>query len=180
MRAGPQLPGALVKVKLGQLQVAGLRNLQINLRTVHHGYGISGALDNEASSVPTKPSAVASAKARWSSPVAEALGGLRQHDVFARNGGGDESAVGGSLHLLDGVDGGHADDGCAELSDGVDGAVDGGRVDERAHSVVDQNDVVWLGGQGGEGVGDRLLAVVAALDDQRTRRQVKPYSAIWA
>jgi hypothetical protein len=36
---------SLVEVELGQLEVAGLRNLQINLRTVHNGYGNSGALD---------------------------------------------------------------------------------------------------------------------------------------
>jgi hypothetical protein len=36
------------QVELGQLQVARLRNLQINLRTVHHGYGNSGALQKRS------------------------------------------------------------------------------------------------------------------------------------
>jgi hypothetical protein len=63
--------------------------------------------------------------------------------------------------------------------DGVDGAVDGGGVDERADGVVDQDNVVGLGGQGGQGVGDRLLAVVAAFDHADAAK-AKPYSAIWA
>ena len=36
---------SLVEVELGQLEVAGLRNLQINLRTVDNGYGNSCAFD---------------------------------------------------------------------------------------------------------------------------------------
>ena len=73
--------------------------------------------------------------------------------------------MGGSLDLLDGIDGGHADDGGSGLSDGGDGAIDGGRVNERAHGVVDQDNVVRLCGQGGESVGDGFLAGVAACDD---------------
>ena len=42
----PCLPAALAQVELGQLQVARLCNLQINLRTVNHGYRISRALHN--------------------------------------------------------------------------------------------------------------------------------------
>ena len=45
LQNNPGSAGALAEVKLGQLQIAGLRNLQINLRTVHNGYGNSGALD---------------------------------------------------------------------------------------------------------------------------------------
>ena len=63
-------------------------------------------------------------------------------DELAGDGGGDEGAVGGALDLLDGVDGGHGDDGGAVLFDGGDGAVDGGGVDERADGVVDEDDVV--------------------------------------
>ena len=171
-----------MKVKLGQLQVAGLRNLQINLRTVHHGYGISRSFNNRGLIGADEAIRGGLGEGLLEQSVAEALGSLRQHYVFARNGGGDEGAVGGSLHLLDGVNGGHADDGCAELSDRVDGAVNGGGVDERAYSVVYQNDVVRLGGKGGEGVRDRLLAIVATLDDRDRGRawEVNPNSAIWA
>ena len=87
-------------------------------------------------------------------------------DEFARDGGGDEGAVGGALDLLDGVDGGSADDGGAVVLDGVDGAVDGGSVDERTDGVVDEDDVAFVGGgERGEGVGDGVLAGVAAGDD---------------
>ena len=94
--------------------------------------------------------------------VAESLGRLRQHDEFAGNGGGDECAMRGALHLLDGVDRGQADDGRAVLDDRVDGALDGGRVDERPHRVMHQHDVVFRGGQRGQRVGHGFLAVVAA------------------
>ena len=77
--------------------------------------------------------------------------------------------MGGALDLLDGVDGGEADDGRAVLGDGVDGAVDGVGVDEGADCVVDEDDVVvgygGGGGEGGETVGDGLLAVFSACDD---------------
>jgi len=156
---------ALVQVELGQLQVAGLRNLQINLRTVDDGYGNSGAL-NDGSFIGTYEAVVGSlGKGAFEQGVAEALGCLRQHDVLTRDGGGDEGAVSGALHLLDGVDGGHADDGGSQFSDGVNCAVDGGDVDQRSDGVVDQDDVVRLGGQSGEGVGDRFLAILATFDD---------------
>ena len=73
--------------------------------------------------------------------------------------------MGGPLHLLDGVHGGQADDGRPVLNHRIDGAVDGGCVDQRAHRVMHQHDVVRLSGQSGQRVGDRLLAVVAAFDD---------------
>ena len=75
-----------------------------------------------------------------------------------------ERAVGGPLHLLDGVHGGHADDGRSVLDDRIDGALDGGGVDQRADGVVDQDNIVGLGGQSGQGMGHRFLAMVAALD----------------
>jgi len=37
---------ALTEVELGQFQVAGLGNLQINRRTVDHGNRVAGALDD--------------------------------------------------------------------------------------------------------------------------------------
>jgi alpha,alpha-trehalase len=87
-------------------------------------------------------------------------------DEFAGDGGGDEGTVGGALHLFDGVDGGEGDDGGAVFFDGGDGALDGFWVDEGADGVVNQDDVGGRGaGQGGEGVGDGVLAEVAAGDD---------------
>jgi len=95
-----------------------------------------------------------------------ALRSLRVDDQFAGNRSGDEGSVGGSLDLLDGVDGGGRDDRRAVLFDGRDGAGDGCRVDERANSVVDEDDVfIARRRKLGEGVGDGLLAIVAADDD---------------
>jgi len=72
--------------------------------------------------------------------------------------------VGGSLDLLDGVDGRQADDCRAVLDDGVDGAVDGFGVDEGADGVVDEDDVVFGTIERGEGVGYGFLAVFATFD----------------
>ena len=80
---------------------------------------------------------------------------------------GDQGAMGGALNLLDGVNSGQADNGGAEFLNGIDCAVDGGRVDQRAHGVVDENDVVRLGGERIQGIGDRLLAVVATFYNMR-------------
>src|ERR1039458_7104918 len=160
----PESAGALAEVELGQLQVALLGNLQINLRTVDHGYRKAGALHDRGLVGADKAVRGGLGKGALEQAVAEALRGLRQHDELAGDGRGHEGAVGGALHLLDGVHGRHADDGRPELGDRVDGAVDGGDIDQRAHSVVDQHDVVGLGGEGGQCVGNRFLAVVAALD----------------
>ena len=97
-------------------------------------------------------------------PVAKALRGLRQHHKLARNGRGHQRAVGGPLHLLDGIDGGQPDDGRAKLLHRVDGAVDGGRVNQRTNRVVYQNNIVRLGVQGGQCVRHRLLAAVSTLN----------------
>lgn len=97
--------------------------------------------------------------------VAEALGGLRLDDELARNGGGDQSAVSGTLDLLDGVDGGQTDDGRAVFLNGVDGAVNGSRLDQRPDGVVDQHDILGRGRQGGQSIGNRGLAILAAFDD---------------
>jgi hypothetical protein len=95
-----------------------------------------------------------------------ALWRLGVDDELARDGGGDERAVGGTLDLLDGVDGGGGYDGGAVVLDGGYGAFDGVRVNQRADGVVDEDDVVLGGGgQRGEGVGDGVLAGVAAGDD---------------
>ncbi len=160
----PCLLPALVQVELGQLQIAWLCNLQINLRTMNYGDRISGAFDNGSFIGTYKAIGSGFGEGALEQPIAEALGGLREHDVLARDGGGDQGAVGGALDLLDGVDGRHADDGGAEFGNGVDGAVDCGRVDERTNGVVHQDDVIGLGGQRGQGVGDRLLSVVATFD----------------
>ncbi len=69
--------------------------------------------------------------------VAKSLGRLRQYDELAGNGGCDQGAVGGAFDLLDGIDGGKADDGGAMFDDRVDGAVDGGGIDERSDRIVD-------------------------------------------
>lgn len=156
---------AAAEIELGQLQVAGLGNLQINLRAVDDGDGMSGTLDDGGLVCAEEAVGGSLSEGALEEAEAETLGSLGEDDEFAGDGGGDERAVGGALDLLDGIDGGQADDGRAELGDGVDGAVDGGRVDQGADGIVDEDQVVGLGGQRGEGVGDGLLAAVSAFDD---------------
>src|SRR5450631_2088774 len=86
----PDSAGALTQVKLGQLQVARLGNLQINLRTVYYGYRISGALQNRGFVRAHKPVRGSLGKGRLQQPVAKSLRSLRQHHEFARDGGGDQ------------------------------------------------------------------------------------------
>ena len=96
---------------------------------------------------------------------AEALRRLRLHDVLARDRGADDGAVRGALDLLDGVDGGQADDGGAMLGNGFDGARDGVGVDQGADGVVHQHDVIVLRLHGRKGASDGFLTAVAAFDD---------------
>src|ERR1700722_19724688 len=77
--------------------------------------------------------------------------------------------MGSALDLLDGVDGGQADDRGAMLDDRVDGAVDGGGIDEGPGRIVHQDHIVLpaagIGYQLCQGVTHRLLAEIAAFDD---------------
>jgi len=156
---------ALAQVELGKSQIARLRDLQINLRAGNDGNGQAGAFDDRGFVGAEEAVCFGFGEGSLEEVASEALRGLGEDDEFAWDGGGDEGAVGGALDLFDGVDGGQADDGCAVFQDGVDGAVDGPGVDEGADRVVDEDDVVFLAVEGGEGVGYGFLAVFAACDD---------------
>ena len=80
----------------------------------------------------------------------------------------DDGAVRGTLHLLDGVDGGQRHDRGAAGTDGFYGARDGVCVDEGTNCVVDQHDIVIGGGDGGERPADGFLARIAALNHGHT------------
>src|ERR1017187_8033832 len=80
--------GALTQVELGQLQVARLGNLQINLRTVHYGYWMSGALDTRGLVGADEAVRGGFGKRLLQEAVAEPLGGLRKNYEFAGDGGG--------------------------------------------------------------------------------------------
>ena len=93
---------------------------------------------------------------------AEALWRLRLHHVLTRNGGADDGAVRGALHLFDGIDGRQADNGGAVLGDCFDGARDGRGVDQWADGVVHQHDVVVFRLHRCKCASDGLLAAVSA------------------
>src|SRR5580704_4693285 len=71
------LAGALAQIKLSQLQIAGLRYLQINLRTVHHGHRMSGALRHGGFVGAHKAVSRSLGKGPLQQPVAKALRRLR-------------------------------------------------------------------------------------------------------
>ena len=153
------------EVKLGQFQIAGLGNFQVDGRAVDDGDGEAGTFDDGGFVGTDETIGRGLGESALQETIPEALRSLREHDELAGNGGGDQGAVRGALDLLDGVDRGHSDDGGAVLDDGVDGAVDGGGIDERADGIVDEDNVVGLGGEGEKGVGNGLLAMVTAFDD---------------
>ena len=154
----------LLQIELRELQIAGLGNLEVDGRAVDDGDAMAGALDYGSLVSADESVGVGLSKGALEEAEAEALRRLGVNDALAGDGGGDDGAVGGALDLLDGVHGGHGDDGGAVLDDGVDGAVDGGGVNEGADGVVDEDDVVGISGDGREGVGDGFLAIVAAFD----------------
>ena len=156
---------ALAQVELCEFEVAGLGDFQVDRRARDDRDAMAGAL-NHGGFVRTHESiGVGLSKCALEQSETEALGRLRVDDELAGDGGGDDGAVGGALHLLDGVHGGHPHDGRAVLDDGVDGAVDGCGVNEGADGIVYQDDVVGLGRKGGEGVGDGFLTMIAAFHD---------------
>ena len=136
---------------------------------MNDGHRMAGALDDRGLVGAHEAVRLGLGEGALEQGVAKALRGLRQHDEFARNGGGDQSAVGGPLHLLDGVDGRHADNGRAMFDYCIDGPVYGGGVDQRADGVVHQDNVVRLGGKLGESVRNGLLAMVATSHDVNAR-----------
>ena len=107
---------ALSQVELSQFQVSGLSNFQINLRSGYNGYGMTGAFNYGSLVGADKAVGGGFSERAFDNAVAESLRRLREHNEFARNSRGDERAVCGPLHLLDGVDGGQADDGRSVLA----------------------------------------------------------------
>ena len=90
--------------------------------------------------------------------------GHEQHHALARNSGSDERALGGAVHLLDGIHRRHAGNSGAVLGGGGDDGSDEFGVNEGPHCVVHEHNVVIRGFNAGQRVGHRLLAMVAALD----------------
>ena len=121
---------------------------------MHHGYRMAGALDDRSLIGAHKAICCGLCECALEQPEAKSLRGLRQHNELARDGRGDQRSVGSPFDLFNRVHGGQADDGSSELGDRVDGAVDCRGVNERAHRVMHQHDVVRLGGQRGQGVGN--------------------------
>src|SRR5271156_1089292 len=154
-----------LQIELGQFQIARLRDLEICGRAQYDGHLRSGTLHQAGLVGADEFIGWGLGKGAPEEMAAETLGSLRLHDVFAGNGGGDDGSVGGALDLLDGVDGGQADDGSVVLFDGADGALDGGCVDERTDSVVNKDDVVGVAFDGIERIRYALLAIVTAFND---------------
>ena len=155
------------QVELGEFEVAGLGDLEVARGAGDDSDLDAGAFEQAGLVGAGELVGGGLGEARLEQAAACALGGWPGRPLAGTVAVSD-GAVRGALDLLDGVDGRKADDGRAVLRDGVDGAVDGLGVDERAGGVVDEDDVVvgttGLGDEVGEGVGDGLLTDVAAFD----------------
>jgi hypothetical protein len=161
----------LRQVKLCKIEVVGVGDLQIFVGT-HHDRNLKACSFNDRRFV----GALEAVRLRFGEGLleqvqAEALRSLRVNDVFARNGGRNNSAVGGALHLLDGVDGWQADDGSTVLFNPPNSAGDSGWVNQRPDGVVDQDDIVVVALNERERMGDAFLTGVSTLDDLYGRRK---------
>ena len=153
------------KIKLGEFEVAGLGDLEVVWRAGNYRDFNPGSF--EQAGFVCSDEGVGGGLVEGALEQAEAcsLGCLGLDDSFARNCAGDDGSVGGAFDLLDRVDGRETDDGGSVACDGVDGTVDGGGVDERTDSVVDENDVVRNRVDRVESVGNGVLAGVPTFDD---------------
>src|SRR5271170_2956264 len=127
--------GLALQIKLGKLEVSGLGDLEIGRGAEDDSHLSAGALDKAGFVGSDEFVGGGFGEGAPEQMAAEALGSLRLHDVFARDGRGDDGAVGGALDLLDGVDGGQPDDSCVVLLDRANSALDGGCVDEGTDGV---------------------------------------------
>lgn len=154
------------EVKLGYLQIAGLRDFQVAGAAGDDMDGDPGAFEQAGLVGAAKLIGFSRGKGLAHEPNEGALRGLGVDDEFAGDGSDDKGAVGGAFHFFDGVGGGHADDGGAVALDGVYRPIDGGGIDEGPHGVVDEHDVRFTRRrQRAQGVRYGVLAHVAAGDD---------------
>jgi tRNA(Ile)-lysidine synthase len=154
-----------MQVELGQLQVARPGDLEIKIRARHNSHRKTSALDQRSLVGAHKSVRLRLGKGLLQQPIAKALRRLRQHDELTRNRRGNQRPVRGPLDLLNGVDGRKADNCRTVFDNRIDSPLDCGRIDQRAHRVVNQDNIVRLGGQSSQRVGDGLLTVIPAFNN---------------
>ncbi len=137
----------------------------------NHGNGDAGTLQQAGFVCPLKTVGLGFRKRPEHQADPCALGRLSLHNALPRNGRRDDGAIGGTLYLLDRIDCRHANDGCTMAGNGLNGALNRGRIDQRAHGVVHQNNVVRLGDQGTQRIGDTSLAMVSTNGKLNTLRK---------
>src|SRR5581483_7662709 len=101
----------MLQVKLRQIKIAGLSNFQVRRRAGDHRNRRACAFDNAGLIGSEKTVCHGFREGAFQKAAAEALRRLRLHNVLARDGGSDESAVSRALYLFDGVYSGQAHDG---------------------------------------------------------------------
>ena len=152
-----------------------LRDLEVLCRTRNHGYHNSGALQQAGLVSAHETVRLCLGEDLPQQPAARSLRRLRLHDSLPRNGRGHNRAVRRALHLLDGIHRGQSDDRRAVLGDGIDGALDGGCVDQGPRRIVHQYHIIVVAAvlcdQQSQRIRDRLLPLVAPLDDMHLAAQ---------
>ena len=97
--------------------------------------------------------------------VAEPLRRLRHYHALAGHRGRDYCPFCSTLHLFDCIHRGQPSDRGTIFLNSLDDPLDDFFIDERPHSVVHKDDIVGCGIDRGKCIGNRLLAVLASLDE---------------
>src|SRR5208337_515261 len=137
----------LFQIELRQLHIGGGGDFQITRRTHYYYYREAGALDQRSFVGAEEAVGQGVGKGFFQDAVAKTLRGLRHHNAGSRDGGFDERAFRGSFHLLHGVYGGPTGDGGTVLVGGFDYMADDFRGHKGADGIVNEDDVLWIGGR---------------------------------
>ncbi len=132
-------------------------------------YGSTGSLDERSFVGAEEAVGHGLVKRFLQRSEAEALGRLSQHHALPRHRGNHYRSIGGTLHLLHGIDRRHACDGSTVFLDRLDHPDDGVLIDERPNSVVHQHNVVVRGVETSQGVGHGILPVLATFHNLNRR-----------
>src|SRR5579885_3331854 len=155
----------MLQVKLRQIKIAGLSNFQVRRRPGDHRNRRACAFDNAGLISSEKTVCHGFREGAFQKAAAEALRRLRLHNVLARDGCSDESAVSRALYLFDGVHSGKAHDGSVMFFNGFNGSSDGSWGTQRTHGVVYQHNVTVIALDSIESIGHAFLARIATGDD---------------
>src|SRR5664280_699641 len=149
--------------KFRQLQIDRRGDLHVARRTHHHMDRPSTALDQRGFIRAHEPVRSRFIERLLEQAKAKPLRRLRQHHALTRDRRNHDGAIGRPVHLLHGVDRGHAGNRSLILLHRLDYTQDRVLVNEGPHRIVHQNDVVVGRVDGRQRIGHGILPVLSAL-----------------